>query len=160
MFVFTLFRDCVYYIILYYTIQWQYMIFTLRGGWMEWNGQKKSKFSGHWIWITGYLSYKFRGCHIEAGEKNKTCRAFSVASCNLCCLLLFPPIVYMPRWLKTLELCAFTTRIFDFLPRDDIIIMRVTKKKMIIIIIVRLIVLWKKSWHFNFLSLVWCGAAR
>jgi len=120
--------------------------------------KKKSKFSGHWIWITGHLSYKFRGCHIEAGEKNKTCRAFSVASRNLCCLLLFPPTVYIPRWLKTLEFYAFTTRIFDFLTLDDIIIiMRETKK---MIIIVRLIVLRKKSWNYDFPSLIRFSATR
>jgi len=132
MFVFTLFLDYVYYIILYYTIVYNGSTWYSHWERGEWNktNKKKSKFSGHWIWITGHLSYKFRGCHIEAGEKNKTCRAFSVASRNLCCLLLFPPTVYIPRWLKTLEFYAFTTRIFDFLTRDDIIIiMRKTKKK-------------------------------
>jgi len=97
MFVFTLFCDCIH-ITLYTEIAVHDTRVVCEGGWGDWNEtndekkeEKKSKFSGHWIWITGHLSYKFRGCHIEAGEKKKTCRAFSLASRNLYRLCSFFP---------------------------------------------------------------------
>lgn len=73
---------------------------------------KESKFSRHWIWITGHLScISFGVVTYRATEEKKTW-VFSLAPRNL-----GRPFALSAEYrrLKTLALCAFTARIFDFL---------------------------------------------